>query len=105
MNHEVTDHAERLPIAIPIDQLKQLASTVADELRQLGGSETVPNTGGGSLHRNLPEHLRQAFVDVRAALFQRGIYDPVLVRFDTASAPQATNLELADQLAAVAAAL
>ena len=101
----MSEHEATAAISIPLDQLKQLASTVADELREIGGSDTVPNTGGGSAHRNLPEHLRTAFIDIRAALFQRGIYDPVLVRFDTASAPQATNAELAEQLATVAAAL
>jgi hypothetical protein len=101
----MNDHDEKLPITISLDELKQLASTVADELRRTGGSDTVANTGGGSLHRNLPDHLRTAIVDIRAALFQRGIFDPVLVRFDTATAPQATNAELAEQLANVAAAL
>jgi hypothetical protein len=39
---------------------------------------------------------------VRAALFQRGIFDPVLVRFDSATAPRATKEEIAEQLATVA---
>jgi len=49
--------------------------------------------------------LRRRFIEVRAALFQRGIYDPVLVRFDTATAPPASMSEVAAQLEAVAVAL
>jgi len=39
---------------------------------------------------------------VRAELFQRGIYDPVLVRFDSYTAPKASVSEVAEQLASVA---
>lgn len=92
---------EQQPIAIPLEQLKSMATAVADELRNAGG-DAPGNTGGGSAHRNLPEEVRARFLTVRAALFQRGIYDPVLVRFDTASAPQASNAEIAEQLATVA---
>ena len=92
---------------IPLDQLKQLAGAVAAELRQLGGDGEQPivGTGGGSAHRALPEELRASFVEIRAALFRRGIYDPVLVRFDTASVPQASTREIAEQLETVAGAL
>lgn len=86
------------------DRLKQLAAETAEALKSAASSEPIP-TGGGSRHRGLPEELRQRFIDVRAALFARGIYDPVLVRFDTATAPQATTSEIAEQLATVAAAL
>jgi hypothetical protein len=47
---------------------------------------------------------RQRFIALRAALFQRGVYDPVLVRFDSATAPRATNAEIAEQLEKIAAA-
>lgn len=66
------------------DEWKQLA----DEMRAAGDP--------------LPPALRKRFIDARAALFQRGIYDPVLVRFDSATAPRASVSEIADQLAAVA---
>ena len=86
--------------------LKELAEQTAEALQSAASSsEPVPNTGGGSRHRGLPEELRQRFIDVRAALFARGIYDPVLVRFDTATAPQAPTHEIAERLAAVADAL
>ena len=48
----------------------------------------------------LPAELRARFIKVRTALFQRGIYDPVLVRFDSATAPRASVAEVADALAA-----
>ena len=86
--------------------LKELATATAEALQAAAPStEPVPNTGGGSRHRGLPEELRQQFINVRAALFARGIYDPVLVRFDTATAPQAPTIEIAERLAAVADAL
>jgi len=49
--------------------------------------------------------LRQRFIEVRAALFQRGVYDPVLVRFDSATAPRATNEEIGEQLGTIAESL
>jgi hypothetical protein len=88
-----------------LDRLKELAAETAQALQSVASSEPVPATGGGSRHRHLPEELRQRFIEVRAALFTRGIFDPVLVRFDTASAPQAPTSEIAERLAAVAAAL
>lgn len=79
---------EKSPILIAIPELKQMAATVAEELRSAG----TPVAGA----------LRERFIEVRAALFQRGIYDPVLVRFDSATAPRATTEEVAEQLATVA---
>lgn len=85
------------------EELKQEALAVAEAL-QAAPSQPIANTGG-SRHRGLPEDLRQRFIDVRAALFARGIYDPLLVRFDTATVTQAPTAEIAQQLATVAAAL
>lgn len=100
-------HDDKLPIAIPADVLKETAAAVADELNAAAreSSEPIAGTGGGSRHRQLPEPLRTRFINVRAALFQRGIYDPVLVRFDTATGTQASTEEVAKQLAAVAQSL
>ena len=88
MSHENDD---KLPIAIPLPELKTLAAEVAAELKSVAGDVPLP--------------LRQRFIEVRAALFQRGIFDPVLVRFDTASAPRASTAEIAEQLETVAQAL
>lgn len=80
-----------------MDELKNAALEIAAQLKATAGDPPAAN-GGGSLHRKLPEALRLQFIEVRSQLFTRGIYDPVLVRFDTATAPQATNVEIAEQL-------
>jgi hypothetical protein len=82
---------EKNPIAIAAPELKKLAAAVADEMK----SAATPVEGA----------LRARFIEVRSALFQRGIYDPVLVRFDSATAPRATVEEVAEQLDQVAQAL
>ena len=64
-------------------------------------AEVAAEMKGGAM---TPE-LRQRFIDVRAALFQRGIYDPVLVRFDSATAPPASVSEVAEELEKVAGGL
>jgi hypothetical protein len=73
---------------IAIEQVKEEAASVAAALR----AGTAPD-------------VRQRFINVRAELFQRGIYDPVLVRFDSATVPQASNEEIATQLAMIAESL
>lgn len=82
-------HDQPLPVAVPLAELRTHAAAVAEELRSGAVSS----------------ELRERFINVRAALFQRGIYDPVLVRFDSATAPQASAQEIGEQLAAVAASL
>lgn len=79
---------EKSPSLIAIPELKKMAAAVAEELKSAG----TPVEGA----------LRGRFIEVRSALFQRGIYDPVLVRFDSATAPRATTGEVAEQLATVA---
>jgi hypothetical protein len=98
---------DKLPIAIPLDDLRQAAEAVAGELRAFAatGKSGEIASGGGSRQRGLPEELRNRLIDVRAALFQRGIYDPVLVRFDSATAPPASNQEIAEQLTMIAGTL
>ena len=84
-------HDHELPVAIPLEQLKEMAAAVAEEMKSAAG----PVTG----------ELRERFIDVRAALFQRGIYDPVLVRFDSFTVAQASPQEVGEQLATVAGSL
>jgi len=86
------------------EELKSMSAEVASELLSASGGEPAA-TGGGSRQRGLPEPLRKRFIRVRTELFQRGIFDPVLVRFDTASAPQASTKEIGEQLQTVASAL
>lgn len=74
-----------------IDELKTEGATVARALKSAAGP--------------LPSNLRQRFIAVRSELFQRGIYDPVLVRFDSATVTKASTVEIAEQLATVIASL
>ena len=74
-----------------IEEIKAKAAAIAEEMR--GAKSPVP-----------PD-LRKRFIDVRTALFERGIYDPVLVRFDSATVPQASPGEIADELSKVAMSL
>lgn len=76
---------------IPISELKITAAEVAGQMKSAGAS--------------LSAALRAQFIVVRANLYQRGIYDPVLVRFDSATAPKASVEEVANELEAVAASL
>jgi len=73
------------------DELKSGAAAVAAEMKSAG--------------ETLPPELRKRFIEVRTALFTRGIYDPVLVRFDSYTAPKASVSEIAEQLTNVAESL
>ena len=86
------EHDDKTPIAMSIDEVRALAKSVAREMK---------NAPGGALTMD----VRRRFIDVRAALFQRGIYDPVLVRFDSATAPPASIAEVATELETVAESL
>ena len=81
-------HDNKAPIAMSIDEVRTLAAEVAAEMKTVAGA--------------LPVSLRNRFINVRAALFQRGIYDPILVRFDSATAPPASTAEVAAELESVA---
>ena len=81
---------EKMTVATGVEELRTLAAAVAEELKS--ASAVTPE-------------LRERFINVRAVLFQRGIYDPVLVRFDSATAPPAPAQEIGEQLATVAASL
>jgi hypothetical protein len=87
-----------------IEELQQQALAVAGAMKALPTSEAVANVGG-SRHRELPEDIRRQFIQVRGALFDRGIYDPVLVRFDTATVTQAPTSEIAEALETLATSL
>jgi len=67
-----------------MDDFRSKAAAIAKALRISGESIT-------------PE-LRAKFIELRAEMFQRGIYDPVLVRFDSATAAKATVAEIAEEL-------
>ena len=90
MNYD-EEHDDKLPIAIPLERLKEMALAVCEDMK--------------SAAAHVPPEVRERFINVRAALFQRGIYDPVLVRFDSATVAQASTQEIAAQLRIVAEAL
>jgi hypothetical protein len=76
----------------PMKDLKAAARVVAEEMKSAGPGP-------------LPPDLRRRFLDVRTALFRRGMYDPILARFDSATVPQATAAEVAERLGVLIAAL
>jgi hypothetical protein len=88
-----------------LDEIRKLAAEVSAQLLAVTTTTETASAGGGSRNRQLPESLRERFIDVRAAMFQRGIYDPVLARFDSATAPAATITEIAEQLKTLAESL
>ena len=75
-----------------IEDLKTAATNVAAALR---GSAAKSNA-------DLHAEVRAQFLAIRAVLFQRGIFDPLLARFDSATVPQASPQEIAEQLTLVA---
>lgn len=55
--------------------------------------------------QTLSPELRARVIALRTRLFQRGIFDPVLARFDSATVAQPAVREVAQQLAKVAGAM
>lgn len=87
-----------------MDEIRAEAGRVSNLLNEAGGDGTAA-AGGGSASRGLPEELRAAVIAVRAALYRRGVYDPLLVRFDSATTAPATNAEIAQELGIIAESL
>lgn len=73
-----------------LDQLKAVAAEVAKGLR---ASESVG-----------PD-VRKRFLEVRTELIQRGVFDPILMRFDSATVPKASTSQIADRLKTIAESL
>jgi len=69
----------------------ELKATAADVARALEGAGTP-----------LDNDLRKRFIAVRTELFRRGIFDPVLSRFDSATVPPPPPQQLAEHLRALA---
>lgn len=70
-----------------------------DELKTAAAEVAAAINGAGDA---LGPELRQRFIAVRAELFQRGVFDPLLVRFDSATVPRATLQQIADHLRSIA---
>ena len=82
----MTQHEEKAPIEMSIAEIKASAAALA---RQMKSDE-------------MTHAVRARFINVRAALFQRGVYDPILVRFDSATVARASLAEIGDELEKVA---
>jgi len=72
------------------EELKAEAAAIARALRE---APTVP------------ADLRKRFLALRGVLFGRGVFNPVLARFDTVTVARASSEELAAQLDALATSL
>jgi len=72
------------------EQIQELARVLAAEMKA---------------NAHPAEDLRVRFIAVRTALYERGVFDPVLARFDTATVAKASTAEVAEHLEATAAAL
>jgi hypothetical protein len=91
-----------------IEELKSATAGLAVEIAGVAADvkdEQLTGTGGGSRHRDIPGPLRQQFIAVRSELYQRGVFDPILARFDSGTVTQASLRELAEELAKVAESL
>jgi hypothetical protein len=78
-------------MTMSLEELKENAAALAMEMRAAG--------------EPLPLDVRRHFIDVRAALFQRGVFDPVLSRFDSATQPRADAGTIAEELEKLAESL
>jgi hypothetical protein len=86
-----------------VEEIARAAATVAAELRRSAAATAA--AGGGSIQRGLSPDIQSTFIDVRGALYARGIFDPVLARFDSATSAPASNGQIADQLETIARSL
>jgi hypothetical protein len=71
-----------------IEEFRAVVARLAEEMRRAS---------------DLSVDVRRRFIAVRAELFQRGVFDPILARFDTITVTRASTQEVANQLAAIAA--
>lgn len=71
-----------------LDELKTAATELAEKFRSAGDP--------------LDPQLRKRFVAVRSELIRRGIFDPLLVRFDSATVPKSSRQEVAGRLKTIA---
>jgi hypothetical protein len=83
---------ENTPIAMSLDEVKAAAASLVAEMKAAAAGP-------------LPPALRTRFIKLRSVLFQRGIFDPILVRFDTATVARASAGEVAEELGKVAMSL
>lgn len=80
-------------VPISIEEIRAGAAAVAGAMRSADAVAA------------LPPDVRKRFIEIRAALFQRGVFDPMLARFDSATVPRAAPAEIAEELALLATSL
>ena len=73
-----------------IEEFRAVVARLAEEMRSAS---------------DLSADQRRRFIAVRAELFQRGVFDPILARFDTVTVTRASTQEVANELAAIAVSL
>ena len=71
-----------------IEEFRAVVAPLAEEMRRSS---------------DLSADVRRRFVAVRAELFRRGVFDPILARFDAVIVTRASAQEVANELAAIAA--
>jgi len=81
---------ENHPVALSLPDVKAAASSLAAEIKK--SSELSPA-------------LRARLIAVRSALFQLGVYNPILSRLDSATVSRAPIGEIAEELGKVASSL
>jgi hypothetical protein len=77
-------------------------SPVIGDLKSATAAMAVEIAGAVTDGGALSPALRTRFIAVRTELFKRGIFDPVLARFDSATVPAVSLAEIAEELAKVA---
>lgn len=82
---------EKTATFMSLEEVKAAATSLAEQLKTAADPLTPA--------------LRKSLINVRAALFQRGVFDPVLVRFDSATVAKASVAEVAEELGRVAMSL
>lgn len=81
------------------------AKEVADEmLRATEGTtgEDEPLADDNSRTRVIDAEVRVRFIEVRSWMYRMGLVDPLLIRFDSYTVPQATSREVAERLSEIA---
>jgi hypothetical protein len=81
-----------LIVPFHLAELRPIAGALLTDLQALGD-------------KPLTRPLRKRLIEFRAALFQLGMFDPVLARLDSATVPQVTVNDVTDELALIAGTL
>lgn len=76
------------------EELRTEAASIAQAILDVaGGGTEEPGKA-----RTMPDELRERFITFRTLLYVRGLHDPVLARFDSATVAQADSKRIAQAL-------